>query len=168
MVRFEDGKQRLLLEEKRQRTNGPATLRALVILALLALSGCRYMSPTYWELSSSLDKYKAVENRVELGHSKEKVLGLLLPTQEGLPSGAGKSPDKFVRDGKNVEIYYMRSGWVQDGRTTDDEFTPYVFENGVLKSIGWEALGGPKVTHNRSCLPATPHRPNATELLWAA
>ena len=28
--------------------------------------------------------------------------------------------------------------------TTDDEFTPYIFEDGKLIAIGWHILGGPK------------------------
>ena len=31
-----------------------------------------------------------------------------------------------------------------DGLTTDDEFTPYIFNNGKLVGIGWQVLGGPK------------------------
>jgi hypothetical protein len=76
-----------------------------------------------------------VRNKVELGDSKEKVLALLRLTQEGLSADASKPPDKFIQDGKNIEIYYTRSGWVQDGRITDDEFTPYIFENGILTAV---------------------------------
>jgi hypothetical protein len=53
-------------------------------------------------------------------------------------------PDKFFKDGTEIEIYYMRSGHQGDGYTTDDEFVPYLFHDGVLVGIGWEVLGGPK------------------------
>jgi len=43
-----------------------------------------------------------------------------------------------------VEILYYRSGWQRDGIVTDDEFTPYIFNDGVLVAIGWTTLGGPK------------------------
>jgi hypothetical protein len=48
----------------------------------------------------------------------------------------------------------MRTGWVSDGLTTDDEFTPYVFTDEVLTSIGWVALGGPKTTASPSSSPS--------------
>lgn len=120
---------------------------ALVALSLLlTLSGCvQYLDPVYQKIDSTLGKYKAVHNQVELGDSKEQVLGLLLPTQSELTSDLTKSADKFIRDGVRVEVHYMRSGWVQDGRSTDDEFTPYIFENGKLVAIGWQPLGGPKI-----------------------
>ena len=38
----------------------------------------------------------------------------------------------------------MRSSQQPDGLTTDDEFTPYIFTNGILTGIGWTVLGGPK------------------------
>ena len=43
-----------------------------------------------------------------------------------------------------IEILYFRSGWQSDGITTDDEFTPYVFNDDVLVAIGWATLDGPK------------------------
>ncbi len=49
-----------------------------------------------------------------------------------------------MNDDVLVEIYYMRTGWVSDGITTDDEFTPFIFNNGQLVGIGWASLGGPK------------------------
>ena len=38
----------------------------------------------------------------------------------------------------------MRTGRQPDGLTTDDEFTPYIFNNGKLVGIGWHLIGGPK------------------------
>jgi hypothetical protein len=38
----------------------------------------------------------------------------------------------------------MRSARQPDGLTTDDEFTPYIFNDGRLVGIGWQVLGGPK------------------------
>ena len=55
-----------------------------------------------------------------------------------------KQPDRYVKDGVNVEIIYFRSGWQPDGLVTDDEFTPYLFNDGKLVAIGWAILGGAK------------------------
>lgn len=53
-----------------------------------------------------------------------------------------KAPESYKKGDYIIEIYYFRSGWQPDGLTTDDEFTPYVFTNRILTSIGWTALGG--------------------------
>ena len=99
------------------------------------------------ELEAAIAKYAENSRRVRIGDAKESVLATLQPTQAGLRGTLRKQPESF-RDGKDlIEIYFFRTGWTRDGRTTDDEFTPYVFRNGVLDSIGWTALGGPK-THS--------------------
>jgi hypothetical protein len=70
--------------------------------------------------------------------------GSLRPTQEGIPKPSRKRPDKYIKDGVKVEIYYMRSARQPDSLTTDDEFVPYLFNDEKLVGIGWEVLGGPK------------------------
>ncbi|MDH5561845.1 MAG: DUF3192 domain-containing protein [Deltaproteobacteria bacterium] len=109
----------------------------LLVLILFGLSGCLGIKP-------AINKHREVAHTIELGDSKKNVLSTLLPTQESLCDTCRKSPEKFMRDGKKVEIYFMRTGWTQDGKTSDDEFTPYVFTDGFLTGIGWENLGGPK------------------------
>ena len=52
--------------------------------------------------------------------------------------------DKYMKEGIAVEIIYFRSGWNSDGLTTDDEFTPYIFNDDKLVAIGWQVLGGAK------------------------
>lgn len=54
-----------------------------------------------------------------------------------------KPPRFYFDNGSLVQIYYFRSSWIRDSRVTDDEFTPYIFRDGVLTSIGWRVLGGP-------------------------
>jgi len=50
----------------------------------------------------------------------------------------------YKKEGVLVEILYFRSGWQSDGLTTDDEFTPYLFNDGKLVAVGWAVLGGAK------------------------
>lgn len=50
----------------------------------------------------------------------------------------------IILESINVEIFYMRTGRQADGITTDDEFTPYIFNDGKLAGIGWSLIGGPK------------------------
>ena len=112
----------------------------IILLASIAfLSGCVAM-----QIDSAISKYEAVADKVELGDSKEKVLAILLPTQQEVPKSSRKNPEKYIKGDVKVEIYYMRSARQPDGLTTDDEFVPYLFNNGKLVGIGWQVLGGPK------------------------
>ncbi len=93
---------------------------------------------------SSIDEYNRAAPRVKLGMSKSEVLDILGHSQRRLSNTEIKQPDIFKENGVLVEILYFRSGWQDDGLTTDDEFTPYLFKDEKLISIGWEVLGGPK------------------------
>ncbi|MBN1869205.1 MAG: DUF3192 domain-containing protein [Candidatus Omnitrophica bacterium] len=116
-------------------------IRLLLFYGFLVFSliGCESVG-----LLTSIRNYYEVAPQVKLGEDKEKALGLLLPAQEKLYGWEKKAPESYKEGGNLVEIYYFRTGWQTDGLTTDDEFVPYVFTNGVLTSIGWTALGGPK------------------------
>jgi hypothetical protein len=98
--------------------------------------------------ASSIDRataqYDAVEHQISLGDAKDRVLSILEPTQESLHRNARKKPDRYLKDGVHVEIFYMRTNHQRDGITTDDEFTPYIFNNGKLVGIGWHLIGGIK------------------------
>jgi hypothetical protein len=132
--------------------------------AMLALAGCMAsggVAPTLrylrveQEITSAIEQYNRNAPQIRIGDSKEAVLHALL--QRPLRYGES-SMDWFIRDvvtrsrkeprfyldkGILVQIYYFRSSWFQDGRVTDNEFTPYIFRDGVLTSIGWRVLGGP-------------------------
>lgn len=97
-----------------------------------------------YQIDSSVSKYNKVADQIELGDSKNKVLGILNPTLKGLGQSAKKNPDKYIKNNVRVEIHYFRTGRQPDNLTTDDEFTPYVFNDGKLVAIGWRVLGGPK------------------------
>ena len=112
----------------------------LGIVSLLTLSGCAQMM----QINNTIDSYARVANQISLGDSKEKVLAILAPLQRDLPLRERKAPETYIKGGNTYYIYYMRSSVINDGITTDDEFTPYQFKNDKLISIGWTALGGPK------------------------
>jgi hypothetical protein len=105
---------------------------------VLSVSGCAVM------IDSAISKYNEKAPQISLGASKEEVLAILGPTQDGLPANARKQPEQYMKDGVKIDILYFRSGRQPDDLTTDDEFTPYVFQNGRLTGIGWSCLGGPK------------------------
>ncbi len=111
-----------------------------VLLAVLVLSACSNTQ----SISYAIDAYEARLGEVTLGQSKAEVLGKLEPTQASLAPRYKKPHEQYVEDDKLVEIYFYRSRSFSDGLVTDDEFTPYVFEDGVLVAIGWTAIGGPK------------------------
>lgn len=111
----------------------------LALFALLTVSAC-----VGYQIDSSITKYNAVADRVQLGDSRNKVLSILNPTQKGIPQRNKKNPEKYIKNNVLVEIYYFRTGRQPDNLTTDDEFTPYLFNNGKLVAIGWQVLGGPK------------------------
>ncbi len=106
-------------------------------------AGCATV-PTTWE--QTVINYQAAAPKVELGMSKQEVVDILNPTQTLLANTEIKQPDRYIKDGVNVEILYYRSGWISDNLNTDDEYTPYVFNNGKLVAIGWMTIGGPKNT----------------------
>jgi hypothetical protein len=115
----------------------------VVLLSALLLVGC--LTPR------SIRVYREIAPQISLGDSKDHVLELLKPSEyEPDPTVRKKAPDQFVKNGVRTYIYYVRSAVFNDAMTTDDEFTPYVFENDVLVAIGWEYLGGPKTKANRS------------------
>jgi len=124
-------------------------MRIILLLTVLAISfsGCG-------GVSSSIKKYYGVADQVQLGDSKKKVFGVLMPTQEKLPFDEMKPSDSYMEGNDFMEIHYFRSGRQPDNLTTDDEFTPYIFKNGVLIAIGWKTLGGPK-SHGKVVPPAS-------------
>jgi len=95
-------------------------------------------------ISTAILAFEAQAGNVQLGQSKAEVLAMLSPTQANMPSRFGKPFEAYIEDDKLKEVYFFRSRSFADGLVTDDEFIPYVFEDGVLIAIGWTAIGGPK------------------------
>ena len=113
------------------------------------------------DITHALGDYKIKAPQIRIGDSQDAVL-LLLPRQRKYgerPSTFSSSmsdfwawqvrrilaklPRFYLDNGSLVQIYYFRSSRIRDDRVTDDEFTPYIFRDGVLTSIGWRVLGGP-------------------------
>jgi hypothetical protein len=113
----------------------------VLLAGFLGLAGCA--TPDEF-IDKAISRYEAVESQIQLGDPKDKVLSIIEPTQRELESSWRKKPEKYIKEGVLVEIYYARSARQADGLTTDDEFTPYVFNDGKLVDIGWTAIGGAK------------------------
>jgi cell division protein FtsB len=115
-------------------------MKILLSVALVFfLAGCA-------TIDKAVQDYRLVYEQIKLGDSKQKVLSLLEPCQSELDAATKKPFERFSRDGHIYDIYYARSARIPNGCTTDDEFTPYIFRDGVLVEIGWDFLGGPKRT----------------------
>lgn len=109
-------------------------------LSLMVLGGCA----NHQSITAAISAYEQQAVNIALGQSKEQVLGLLQPTQMHLRSQSIKAVETYIENDRLKEIVFFRSRSFADGIITDDEFTPYVFEDGVLVAIGWTAIGGPK------------------------
>lgn len=107
-----------------------ARILAVSLAALLA--GCH--SSHY---QSTVDDYVLAAPQVELGMSPAQVRRILEPTQRRLDSTDRRHDARYRLGETLVEIHYYRSGWQPDGRLTDDEYTPYLFQDGALIAIGW-------------------------------
>jgi hypothetical protein len=96
-------------------------------------------------IRTAIDRHNDVSGQIDLGDTKEKVLSIILPTQEGLKvfPHHQKRPEKYMKDGVRVEIHFVRGVNHVDGLRTDDEFIPYVFNDDILVGVGWAILGGP-------------------------
>jgi hypothetical protein len=90
------------------------------------------------------EAYRSAAASVGVGDPKGEVLRALLPTQAGIDPKSERAPESFVRaDGVRVDIYYLRSNFQPGGRIDRSDYTPYVFNDDVLVSVGWEALNRP-------------------------
>jgi len=112
-----------------------------IIFLFFFISGC-VVTPSYYQLT--VDDYVGVSSKISLGMTKPEVIKILQHSQSRLKNTEIKQPDMYDKEGVFVEILYFRSGWQADGLTTDDEFTPYLFNDGKLVAVGWATLGGPK------------------------
>jgi hypothetical protein len=115
--------------------------RLITAIMVVTLTGCAALTSPY---QLTVDDYMTAVPKISLGMSKSDVIELLQPTQVRLKNTDIKQPDMYKKDGTLVEILYFRSGWQPDELTTDDEFTPYLFNDGELVAVGWATLGGPK------------------------
>jgi len=113
-------------------------IRRLIILLLIV--GC---VPNPYNLT--VESYQEQSPKINLGMTKYEVSQILSPTQELLPTPSIKERGMYMRDSIFTEIIYYRSkNYFSDGIDTDDEYTPYIFENSVLVAVGWETIVGYK------------------------
>lgn len=131
------------------------------LVALMGLAGCESIEHSLQEhtaarIDAVIASYRAAAAKVKLGDPKDQVLGLLEPTQAGLLYNEIKPPEAFHGETESgnerlVEIFFFRSARYTDelpdrqGFPPDDDFTPYVFTDGVLTATGWPSLASLKI-----------------------
>lgn len=117
------------------------SLRYFAVVSMVVLLSACASNQT---INTAILAYEVEAGSIELGQTKTQVLAILSPTQANMPARFGKPHEEYLDGDKLKEIYFFRSRSFADGLVTDDEFIPYVFEDGVLIAIGWTAIGGPK------------------------
>ncbi len=126
-----------------------------VIFLTLFFFGC---GSTSGGLNRAISLHRQGAQQIRIGDSKSSVLHNLRPAFLATKSSEHRTQEMFMRKGKTIEIHYVRSGWIADGANTDDEYTPYIFEDDVLVAIGWRTLGGAKTRGNTAIKAAKDNR----------
>lgn len=147
---------------QRGRAVSPPVLWICLWICPGILAGCAEIERaeqdhTRARLDEAIALYQGQAAKVRLGDSQDKVLALLEPTQAGLLSNEIKGPEAIPTETETgqpsmVEVFFFRSSWHADEAATDsdgvplnDNFTPYIFTDGVLTDIGWPALLSMKI-----------------------
>ena len=115
-----------------QRTYSFLNLLSLVIV-IVCLIGCAPNSVT----QNAVASYKSVTSQISIGDQRDYVLAILEKNQRGIPAHFKRSSERYLSYGDQVEIHFVRTGLDSGGSNYDDDFTPYVFKNNVLVSVGW-------------------------------
>jgi len=104
-----------------------------LVVALLSVAGCAPNPVT----QNAVADYKSVASQISIGDAREHVLAILQTNQQVIPSHFKRQPERYLSYGEQVEIHFVRTGLSSGGNNNDDDFTPYVFKNDVLVSVGW-------------------------------
>lgn len=104
-----------------------------VIAACVSIVGC---APTVVTQQAVTD-YQTVASQISIGDAKEYVLSALHTSQQAIPAQFKKPSEQYLSYGEQVEIHFFRTTLTSGVENADDDFTPYVFKNDVLVSVGW-------------------------------
>ena len=107
----------------------------LVALAIVMVSlfGCAPNMAT----KQAVEDYKTAYSKISIGDARGHVLDILDTSQQAIPLRFRKRPERYLSYGEQVEIHFVRTGLESGISNHDDDYTPYVFKNNVLVSIGW-------------------------------
>ena len=104
-----------------------------LVVSVLSVAGCASNPVT----QKAVADYKSVASQISIGDAREHVLAILQTNQQVIPSHFKRQPERYLSYGEQVEIHFIRTRLDPGGSNSDDDFTPYVFKNDVLVSVGW-------------------------------
>ena len=104
-----------------------------VIAACVSIVGCAPTAVT----QQAVTDYQTVASQISIGDAKEYVLSALHTSQQAIPAQFKKPSEQYLSYGEQVEIHFVRTALTSGVENADDDFTPYVFKNDVLVSVGW-------------------------------
>jgi hypothetical protein len=106
---------------------------AALVVSVLSVAGCTPNPVT----QQAVADYKSVASQISIGDAREHVLAILQTNQQVIPSHFKRLPERYLSYGEQVEIHFIRTRLDSGGSNNDDDFTPYVFKNDILVSVGW-------------------------------
>jgi hypothetical protein len=110
------------------------TSKTIAVLATaISLAGCAPNPVT----QKAVAEYQSVASQISIGDARDYALAILQTNQQVIPSHFKRRPERYLSYGEQVEIHFVRSGLDSGDSNNDDDFTPYVFKNDVLVSVGW-------------------------------
>ena len=105
----------------------------MVVAACISAVGCAPTAAT----QQAVTDYQSVASQISIGDAKEYVLSALQTSQQAIPAQFKRPSEQYLSYGEQVEIHFVRTALVSGIENVDDDFTPYVFKNDVLVSVGW-------------------------------
>jgi hypothetical protein len=102
-------------------------------IVMVGLFGCAPNTVT----KQAVEDYEKAYSKISIGDARGHVLAILGPSQQVIPLRFRKRPERYLSYGEQVEIHFVRTGLESGISNQDDDYTPYVFKNDVLVSIGW-------------------------------
>ena len=119
----------------RSKTKTKKRLLEVVTLAIImiGLNGCAPNTIT----KQAVEEYEKAYSKISIGDARGHVLTILDTSQRVIPLRFRKRPERYLSYGEQVEIHFVRTGLESGISNHDDDYTPYVFKNDVLVSIGW-------------------------------
>jgi hypothetical protein len=110
------------------------TSRIIAVLATaISLAGCA-PNPA---IQKAVAEYQSVASQISIGDARDYTLAILQTNQQVIPLHFKRRPERYLSYGEQVEIHFVRSRLDSGDSNDDDDFTPYVFKNDVLVSVGW-------------------------------
>ena len=106
------------------------------IILLVVGSGVAGCAPSM-TTQRAVEDYPVLASTVSIGDAKEYVLSILQSNQDLIPAHFRKRHEQYLSYGETVEIHFARTDLASGIANSDEDFTPYVFRNDILVSVGW-------------------------------